>query len=193
MGALGSNDPDLVVAGLLHDVLENVSSFQDDPERLLTQFGPSVFEIVQGMTNQHIPDDLRSEYTDALQSRDYSPEQMAAVMKHFDYFRGVRIKLQDPRVLVVKSADLVDNVALRGLDAQPRVQRRIASKYLPTLDLFIAGFRDSAAEVADLGVTQEGVERLTAELESERANLTSYAKQWQHYEAQQHAFTLLDQ
>ncbi|MDO8530126.1 MAG: HD domain-containing protein [bacterium] len=50
-----TNDEDIIVAGLLHDVLEDVPDYSD--EDMKKEFGEKVYEIVKGVSEKKDPND----------------------------------------------------------------------------------------------------------------------------------------
>tara|TARA_Y100000310_G_scaffold343387_1_gene450779 strand:+ start:4325 stop:5170 length:846 start_codon:yes stop_codon:yes gene_type:complete len=188
LDTLKCSDPNLVVAGLLHDVLEDVHAYRLQPERIRYDFGDQVADIVVGMTNQVLPEEIKLEYSLRLQADlGYSQDAARTIVKHFEYRQGIIAKIRDPRVMLVKSADLVSN----AFTLPPTKESRMSNKYLPVLDLFLDGFAEIYMASDELGVSPDGVEILIETFEWMKTGLALYARQWQHYEAQQRAFNLL--
>ncbi len=187
----GCTDPVLVVAGLLHDVPEDVPLYHDHPELIGDQFGSDIGRVVLGMTNQKLTDDENRQYSARVSAElGFDPVTVVAVIKHFGYYFGIRQKIQDPQVLVVKSADIRGNVSsIHRLDEETRA--RIASKYAPTLHLFLEGFRRLAGLSGELGINVNAGRDLTTTFRAGNPQVQAYAQEWQHYEAQQRVFDLL--
>lgn len=184
---------DLVVGGLLHDIIEDVKSYADHPERIGQQFGEDVQEIVQAMTNKWMPKSERKEYAGRMQGLGYDDQTTRAILGNIDYYIGVKEKLEDPRVLIVKSYDFRDNAfRLSNLDSNRAMQSRLANKYLPLIDVFVSRFADLAGRAGEFGVSAEGVRKLATKFMEARAKVDGYARQWQHYSSQSESFALLN-
>jgi hypothetical protein len=184
---LNCRNVNLVVGGLLHDIIEDVEYYTYHPEIIGDKFGFEVQEIVQGMTNKLLPNSERREFVRRIQiSLGNDDETTQAVFKNIEYFIGVKKKLQDPRVLIVKSYDLRDNTfRLSNLDSNKTLQLKLANKYLPLMDVFVERFTNFADNAEKLGVSMEGALGLSTRFREEREKLETYAKQWKHYNAQQ--------
>ena len=187
----GCSNQVLVVAGLLHDVPEDIPVYHNRPDLIENRFGSEVSEIVLGMTNQKLSPELKREYSARVEAElGYNSVTTAAVIKHLEYFLGIEKKIQDPRVLVVKSADIRGNVSsIHRLD--PGTRSRIAAKYAPTVDLFLEGFKGLADLSDQLGIDANSGRDMTMTFISGRPMVEAYVQEWQHYEAQQQAFDLL--
>ena len=109
-------DPVTLIAGLLHDTLEDTAATEDE---LSGQFGDEVTHLVRGVTK------LRSK---ANTARENSSETL---------HRLFRTAARDPRVLIIKLADRLHN--METLECMPPAKRaRIAREtlliYVPVAD-----------------------------------------------------------
>lgn len=125
-------DPDAIMAALLHDTLEDTGI---DKEQLCKQFGPTVAELVDGVSK-------------LTQIRFDSREEAQA-----ENFRKMLLAMtQDIRVILIKLADRLHN--MRTIDALPLAkQRRIARE---TLEIYAPianrlGMHGFCVEFEDLG------------------------------------------
>ena len=104
-------DTDLILAALLHDVIEDTDYSKDD---ITEKFGRTVAELVDGVTKLSHSSD--KEYNKAASFR-----------------KILQATLQDPRVIIVKLADRYYNMTT--LDAlRPDKRARIAQE---TFDVFV--------------------------------------------------------
>uniref|UniRef100_A0A7S2B918 HD domain-containing protein n=1 Tax=Octactis speculum TaxID=3111310 RepID=A0A7S2B918_9STRA len=118
-------DVDTVVAGLLHDVVEDTDW---STEQLCARFGASVSNIVAGVTDV--------DATHPAFSDDVAQPPAAMTKEEKDLFNKKRLLLAmgaDLNVVLVKLADRVHN--MRTLDAMPPEKR--AKKARETLELFV--------------------------------------------------------
>lgn len=115
-------DEDSIVAGLLHDVLEDCPSCT--PERIRDTFGEDVLHLIEGVTK------LRMKAPD-----DDTPRKRALAESHraAESLRKMLLAMaRDVRVMVIKLADRLHN--LRTLDSlSPERRTRIAAE---TLDIY---------------------------------------------------------
>jgi GTP pyrophosphokinase len=115
-------DEDTIVAGLLHDVIEDCASEMSEKIRL--HFGDEVLALVEGVTK------LKSTLP-----RDATPRQRATAEHHraAESLRKMLLAMaKDIRVMVIKLADRLHN--MRTLDSLPPEKRtRIATE---TLDVY---------------------------------------------------------
>lgn len=126
-------DSETVVAGLLHDTIEDFGEgLGVTATFLINRFGESVFQLVDGVTN------VRDSYghTDHLES----------VIKLF------KAAIKDPRILIIKLADRLHNMStLEGWNVEPQKQAQIAritrSLYVPVADQL--GFWDIKRDLED--------------------------------------------
>ena len=126
-------DHETIMAALLHDVIEDTDTTQDD---LAGLFGPTVAELVEGVSK-----------LDKLKFRDRKEAQAENFRKMF------MAMVQDIRVILIKLADRTHNMRTLGA-LRPDKQRRIASE---TLEIFspIAnrlGIHNIKNELEELGL-----------------------------------------
>ena len=128
-------DADLIIAALLHDIVEdqnvklikNASSNEvtnrgEALKFLETQFGKTVSRIVAGLTNPILPDTL-------------TPEEKLAIYTHH-----VQEAIQDPNVALVKLFDYVANSL--HLNKVNNLERRnhFKNKYIPLKKMYLKRF-----------------------------------------------------
>jgi len=105
-------DPQTIAAGLLHDVIEDCNVTEEEVERL---FGKEILFLVQGVTK--------------LGTLKYR-----GVERHVESLRKLFIATaQDVRVLIIKLADRLHNVATLDGHNRPDKQKRIA---VETLEIY---------------------------------------------------------
>lgn len=112
-----------VVAGLLHDTIEDTAVTYEDLDR---EFGHTIARIVEGVSKfgeighrHRVWSDERAEVEERRSRNDLAKSQAENVRKMF------LAMAEDPRVVIVKLADRLHN--MRTLDFQPpHKQRRIA-------------------------------------------------------------------
>ena len=127
------SDEDTIIAGLLHDTVEDTVATIDD---LLTLFGPTVADIVDGVTK----------LTD-LEIKD-SPHE-----KREGNLRKLVVSMnKDLRVLIVKLADRLHNMRTLEFKKKPESRRRSAEESLNIYSTFAnyAGLNRWKAELQDL-------------------------------------------
>src|SRR5579875_1992884 len=116
-------DPTSVVAGLLHDTIEDTEATQAEIEE---RFGHSVARIVEGVSKFG---EIGHRHRILATERDESDERRVKAEKAKQQAENVRkmflAMAEDPRVVIVKLADRLHN--MRTLDFQPvHKQERIA-------------------------------------------------------------------
>jgi len=116
-------DPTSVVAGLLHDTIEDTEATQAEIEE---RFGHSVARIVEGVSKFG---EIGHRHRILATERDEGEEKRIKAEKVKQQAENVRkmflAMAEDPRVVIVKLADRLHN--MRTLDVQPpHKQRRIA-------------------------------------------------------------------
>jgi GTP pyrophosphokinase len=161
-----------VVAGLLHDTIEDTTVTYEDLER---DFGHSVARIVEGVSkfgeigHRHRLWTAEQPETDARRQRhDRAKQQAENVRKMF------LAMAEDPRVVIVKLADRLHN--MRTLDFQPPdKQRRIALDtreiYAPLAGrLGIAQFKTPLEDLAFKYLEPDAYNWLVAQLAEQRAS-----------------------
>lgn len=186
---LGCTNPGLWVSGLLHDVVEDVESYNKNPDRIGVQFGQYVQEVVQGMTNKlAIPIEIKLYESILKRQFGIGDDAVESVIWNLFYFRDIQKKLEDPRVLAVKSCDFHDNIfSLTDMVASD-FQLRLANKYLPVVNLIVSGLN---------GLTQDEIESLSLDSSKVRSFAREYvagvskvevmAKTWKHHDLQNRA------
>lgn len=113
-------DEDTIVAGLLHDVLEDTDV---TPEELTREFGPEVAALVEGVTKMKFPPIPTNSSRQAAEER----AQFAETMR-----KMLMAMANDFRVMVIKLADRLHNMqTLESMPAEKRLQ--IAQQ---TLDIY---------------------------------------------------------
>jgi guanosine-3',5'-bis(diphosphate) 3'-pyrophosphohydrolase len=130
--------PEVIVAGLLHDTVEDTPLTLDDIRR---DFGDTVAKLVDGVTkltnlprvsrgDQHAENGKETEEPETL-----TPEQLSKRKKELanETLRKTFIAMgDDVRVVVIKLADRLHNMRTLGF-TRPDKQRRVAQE---TLDIF---------------------------------------------------------
>lgn len=154
-------DPDTLMAGLLHDTVEDTDA---RPEEIEERFGPAVRKIVEGETK------VSKLYKLAHSSNEDKP----AEEKHAEDLRQMFIAMaEDVRIIIVKLADRLHN--LRTLDFMPpHKQRRIAKE---TLEIYAPlahrlGIGQVKLELEDLSfryIDPEDYQALQTRLKSHKA------------------------
>lgn len=98
-----------VVAGLLHDVLEDTST---TPEELEQRFGTTVRQLVEGVSKLHHSERKMEIFNEASRQR-------TTIAKSAENLRKLLVAVaEDLRVMVIKLADRLHN--MQTLDAMPR-------------------------------------------------------------------------
>ncbi|HLJ69569.1 MAG TPA: bifunctional (p)ppGpp synthetase/guanosine-3',5'-bis(diphosphate) 3'-pyrophosphohydrolase [Chloroflexota bacterium] len=172
-------DVTCIVAGLLHDTIEDTELTFDDLER---EFGHAVARIVEGVSKfGEIGHRHRLWATDRTESEikrdrsDLAKQQAENVRKMF------LAMAEDPRVVIVKLADRLHN--MRTLEYQPpHKQRRIALDtreiYAPLAGrLGIAQIKTPLEDFAFKYLEPDAYRWLVAQLAEERASRQSYIEQ----------------
>lgn len=167
----GVTDPDVVVAAVLHDVVEDCApdivrhGLGGDPAPLeatelrqlalgwvATTFGPGVGRLVEAVSNPVA-----------------GPAPRTDEEKRLAYAAHVRaVVVDDPQVLLVKLADLVDNAAglHHNLGDWPRERtERMAAKYLPVCGEVAVELARRRAAVAALGPDEEALDAMADALD----------------------------
>jgi GTP pyrophosphokinase len=161
-----------VVAGLLHDTIEDTEITYDEIEK---EFGHAIARIVEGVSKfgeighrHRIWSEERSENEVRRQRTDRAKQQAENVRKMF------LAMAEDPRVVIVKLADRLHN--MRTLDFQPpEKQRRIALDtreiYAPLAGrLGIAQMKTPLEDLAFKYLEPDAYRWLVAQLAEERAS-----------------------
>jgi GTP pyrophosphokinase len=165
-----------VVAGLLHDTIEDTEVTYDELER---EFGHAVARIVEGVSKfgeighrHRVWSEERVDGDDRRQRADRVRQQAENVRKMF------LAMAEDPRVVIVKLADRLHN--MRTLEYQPPAkQRRIALDtreiYAPLAGrLGIAQMKTPLEDLAFKYLESEAYRWLVAQLAEERASSEGY-------------------
>lgn len=116
-----SNDPPIIAAGLLHDVLENTDTSNQE---LVEKFGSTIAGIVEGVTK-----------VSALKLKDknkiFSDNEI--FLKQVDNYRKLLFAAaSDPRVMIVKLYDRLDNA--RTLKWLPKEKQKFYAR--ETIEIF---------------------------------------------------------
>lgn len=151
------NDVDTITAALLHDSLEDqaariAGTHALEPEavayRALQQwFNPSVATIVKGVSN---------------------PVFNMSLDKHTQYRTHVEdhiVQASDVRIFLVKLSDFTDNAVGLHYATGPKVPK-LASKYLPLIDIFERGL-----DRADLPLSTSVIAHIKTQLGATKARL----------------------
>jgi hypothetical protein len=97
-----------VIAGLLHDVLEDTAT---QPEELEQRFGTTVRQLVEGVTKLHHSERKMEIFNEASRRR-------MSIAKSADNLRKLLVAVaEDLRVMVIKLADRLHN--MQTLDSMP--------------------------------------------------------------------------
>ena len=181
---------DLVIAGLLHDVIEDVETYKKNPKKIQEIYGKNVYELVDGMTNKQLSPDKEKFYKDGLREVLRNDERCAKeVYKNIEYFVGVADKIRDPKICVLKAVDFSSNALnLPSLNHDERVQSRMANKYLALIDEFGKNFGRVFENAFELGIEPESIARLEQKFADAKPQIQSYARKWKYYDAQEKAF-----
>jgi len=109
-----------VIAGLLHDVLEDTAT---QPEELEQRFGTTVRQLVEGVTKLHHSERKMEIFNEASRRR-------MSIAKSADNLRKLLVAVaEDLRVMVIKLADRLHN--MQTLDSMPREKQvQIAAETL---------------------------------------------------------------
>ena len=109
-----------VIAGLLHDVLEDTAT---QPEELEQRFGTTVRQLVEGVTKLHHSERKMEIFNEASLRR-------MSIAKSADNLRKLLVAVaEDLRVMVIKLADRLHN--MQTLDSMPREKQvQIAAETL---------------------------------------------------------------
>ena len=109
-----------VIAGLLHDVLEDTAT---QPEELEQRFGTTVRQLVEGVTKLHHSERKMEIFNEASRRR-------MNIAKSADNLRKLLVAVaEDLRVMVIKLADRLHN--MQTLDSMPREKQvQIAAETL---------------------------------------------------------------
>jgi guanosine-3',5'-bis(diphosphate) 3'-pyrophosphohydrolase len=109
-----------VIAGLLHDVLEDTAT---TPEELEQRFGTTVRQLVEGVTKLHHSERKMEIFNEASRRR-------MSIAKSADNLRKLLVAVaEDLRVMVIKLADRLHN--MQTLDSMPREKQvQIAAETL---------------------------------------------------------------
>jgi len=165
-----------IVAGLLHDTIEDTDVTYDDLEK---EFGHAVARIVEGVSKfgeighrHRLWEAGRAETEDRRQRADRAKQQAENVRKMF------LAMAEDPRVVIVKLADRLHN--MRTLEYQPpEKQRRIALDtreiYAPLAGrLGIAQIKSPLEDLAFKYLEPEAYRWLVEQVAEERSARAAY-------------------
>lgn len=169
----GVSNVDIIVAAILHDVVEDcaaeiymsmyarpISGEYISPEKaafevITSLFGANVTRLVFAVTNP--------EYATGISKAE----------KRFEYIRHVSEEIKDPEVWLVKFSDWVDNAAgLYHNVGGPEMVRHLTAKYLPLADVFQRRF-DSEVHAY---ISPTGFAAINSHIEEGRKSLTKLAE-----------------
>jgi (p)ppGpp synthase/HD superfamily hydrolase len=169
----GVTDSDIIVAAVLHDVVEDCSDevyskmYEGplsggiySPERATLEvisnlFNPRVMALVQAVTNP--------EYASNLTKAE----------KRSEYIKHVSEEIRDAAVWLVKFADWVDNAAgLYHNVGGPEMVKHLTAKYLPLADVFQRRF-DSHVHAF---ISADGFDAINKHIDEGRKSLTKLAE-----------------
>jgi guanosine-3',5'-bis(diphosphate) 3'-pyrophosphohydrolase len=158
-------DPETVVAGLLHDTLEDCAHFAT-PERLERFFGQTVLKLVEGVTKLRFP--YRTE------PDTFAAKKQEQIRRAAESLRKVLLAMAaDLRVMVIKLADRMHN--MRTIDALTQEKKeRIANEtmhvYAPlAARLGIWQLKWQLEDLAFRALDPEGFDQVAKALDKTRA------------------------
>lgn len=134
----GVTDPDILVAAILHDSLEDAleklvgsdGTLDDGYQWMADQFGEEAAKIIKALTTPSTPDDMSREE------------------KYASYFDHMNMLAQNSKAIVIKISDFSDN-ALKVHDLKPQRRARLSKKYAPVIPLLIAGLQQDGVPMPD--------------------------------------------
>ena len=155
---MGGMDEDSIVAALLHDVIEDTNISHEDVQK---QFGPSVADLVEGVTKL-----TRVNYTSREEEQMENTRKMLLAMS------------KDIRVILIKLADRLHN--MRTMDYQSPEKQRLKS--LETMQIYAPiahrlGMQAVKWELEDLSLRYldpVGYKTITDAIESRRPALEQF-------------------
>ena len=125
--------PDLIITGLLHDVIEDTPVTLEDIKK---EFSPEIASLVDGVTKlNHLPNLLRGDqHSDTVESKiEASPKKKIREEDIAEALRMTFLAMSDDiRVVLVKLADRLHNMRTLSYTNE-EMQKRIAQE---TLDIF---------------------------------------------------------
>lgn len=191
---LNCTNLDLTLAGLLHDVVEDVPEYNLEPSLLGKQFGSNVQHIVQGLSNKLLPLEDYEIYKNALSfGLKYDKQLIENILPLMEYFVGVKEEIKDPQILIVKAYDFGTNaLKLDKLSDAPELQSKLANKYLPLFDEISLSIGHLIPNSKQYGVSAEGLEELRTVYNVKRHTVKEYAYKSELYEPFQDALTFLN-
>ena len=135
----GVNDPDLVIAALLHDFIEDVDEYKNNPDLIGEQFGIQVQANVESVTNAEMPSQVRKWLIDYIKKNGHNLRKNKDALKDIvtiiEYQLNVIRKMGNNRdTFLLKTADLSDK---GGIDRNSEIQARLASKYRDLIPIVI--------------------------------------------------------
>ena len=125
--------PDLIITGLLHDVIEDTPVTLDDINK---EFSPEIASLVDGVTKlNHLPNLLRGDqHANSVENKIETPQKKKS--RDEDIAEALRMTFlamsDDIRVVLVKLADRLHNMRTLSYSSD-EMQKRIAQE---TLDIF---------------------------------------------------------
>ncbi len=125
--------PDLIITGLLHDVIEDTPVTLEDIQK---EFSPEIASLVDGVTKlNHLPNLLRGDqHSDTVENKiEASPKKKTREEDIAEALRMTFLAMSDDiRVVLVKLADRLHNMRTLSYTSE-EMQKRIAQE---TLDIF---------------------------------------------------------
>ena len=176
---LGITDPEFILSAILHDTIEDVARFNQNPDLIGEMFGGKVQTNVQSVTNKELPKAAK----DWLGAQGVSGESMKAM----EYQLGVAREItQSVDTLLLKSADFSDNaLKLGNLSGNPKLQQRLAAKYGVLIQIFSEEFRaladNEALKGSQANVSVTGLRALAEEYEAAERQVSEWARNWEAY------------
>jgi len=157
---LGKTDTHLIIAAILHDVVEDTDI---TIENIQGVFGSEVARVVKGVTI----DEADPDYFAGMSKQEKEIEKIRI------YQRNVLNAVQgDDEVFYIKILDLETNaLALSNLSDQQEVQSRLANKYLRLVQEFARKAREL------------GLDKKASQYEAAISEVEGYARNWEFSEA----------
>jgi (p)ppGpp synthase/HD superfamily hydrolase len=147
----GIKDPELVMAALLHDSVE-------DQAKKLAQFVPNVELITERKKALLFVKNTFGERVSKIVSKLSNPEQetegLSSEQENSIYKEHVRKAIEDADVLPIKLSDFSDN-ALNLEAVDDRLRRlKLSKKYLPVMEVFIERLKIAQNVLAEEKITE---------------------------------------
>lgn len=141
LASMQEKDPDLVIAALLHDAVEDQAAklakkavgapeaYTDEGKALYyieTEYGPRVGNIVSALSNPDFEQILQDE-----------GEEVTAENKNRLYAEHVKEAIEDPDVFPIKCFDFAANTLRLDEIQNPAKKMKLLRKYTPVVGIFI--------------------------------------------------------